>query len=85
MGVKEAYFATHHDELVPELLKAGMERARKQMGQTLQAQRNRPTEGAMKAPGKPSTDVQINFQGLTRQERNRVYDFVHRKGAVKFK
>ena len=81
--VEAAYFAIHHDEMMPQAMMAGMERAKQQMGQTIQAQRKRPVEGAMKGKGQAAADFNVDPRGLTRSERNRVYDLIH-KGLVKW-
>ena len=51
LSVEDAFFAVHHKELAPQMMAYGMQRAKQQMGQTLQAQRNRPAEGAMRSQG----------------------------------
>lgn len=84
LSVRDAYFAIHHDELAPQMLAYGMQRAKQQMGQTLQAQRRRPAEGAMKAQGQQAADVKIDPRQLSRQERNRLYDLVHKGKRVTF-
>ncbi len=84
LSVKDAYFAIHHDELAPQMMAYGMERAKQQMGQTLQAQRRRPAEGAMKAQGQPAADVKIDPRQLSRSERKRLYDMIHQGKQVTF-
>ena len=78
LSVEDAYFATHRQEMMPQAMAYGMERAKQQMGQTLQAQRRRPAEGAMKAQGKPAADFNIDPRQLTRKERNVIYDLIHK-------
>ncbi len=84
LSVKDAYFAIHHDELAPQMMAYGMERAKQQMGQTLQAQRRRPAEGAMKAQGQPAADIKIDPRKLSRPERNRIYELIHKGKPVSF-
>ena len=74
--VRDAYFAIHHNELAPQMMAYGMERAKQQMGQTIQAQRKRPAEGAMKAQPKQAEDFKVDFKKLNRKERNKVYDLI---------
>ena len=50
----------------------GMQRAKQQMGQTLQAQRNRPAEGAMRAQGLPAAAMKIDPRQMTKQEREEI-------------
>ena len=83
LSVQDAFFALHRDEMMPQAMMAGMERAKQQMGQTIQAQRKRPVEGAMKGKGQAAADFNVDPRGLTRSERNRVYDLIH-KGLVKW-
>jgi hypothetical protein len=61
-----------------------MERAKQQMGQTLQAQGRRPAEGAMKTQGQPAAaDFNIDPRSLSRPERNRIYELIH-KGKMQW-
>ena len=83
LSVQDAFFALHRDEMMPQAMMAGMERAKQQMGETIQAQRKRPVEGAMKGKGQAAADFNVDPRGLTRSERNRVYDLIH-KGLVKW-
>jgi hypothetical protein len=84
LSVKDAYFAIHHDELAPQMMAYGMERAKQQMGQTLQAQRRRPAEGAMKAQGQAAADIKVDPRKLSRPERNRLYEMIHKGKQVSF-
>ncbi len=84
VSVADAFFAIHHNELAPQMMAYGMQRAKQQMGQTLQAQRRRPAEGAMKAQGQQAADVKIDPRQLTRKERNRLYDMIHSGKQVTF-
>lgn len=82
--VRDAFFAIHHNELAPQMLAYGMERAKQQMGQTLQAQGRRPAEGAMKTQGQPAAaDFNIDPRSLSRPERNRIYELIH-KGKMQW-
>lgn len=85
LDVQQAFFALHHNEMMPQAMMAGMERAKQQMGQTIQAQRKRPAEGAMKRTGgqPEAADFKINFQQLKPSERKRVYDLIH-KGKLQW-
>lgn len=78
IDVRSAYFAIHHNELAPQMMAYGMERAKQQMGQTIQAQRRRPAEGAMKAQPKQAGDIKTDFSKLNRKERNKVYDMINK-------
>lgn len=72
ISVEDAYYAVHHKELAPQMMAYGMERAKQQMGQTLQAQRARPAEGAMKVQGQPAAEVKIDPRQMTRKEREEI-------------
>lgn len=72
LSVEDAYFAVHHRELAPQMMAYGMERAKQQMGQTLQAQRNRPAEGAMRQQGQPAAALKIDPRNLTRREKEEI-------------
>lgn len=79
ISVRDAYFAIHHDELAPQMMAYGMERAKQQMGQTLQAQRRRPAEGAMKAQPNQAADFNVDFRKFDRKERNKIYDLISKR------
>ena len=76
--VADAFFAIHHNELAPQMMAYGMERAKQQMGQTLQAQRSRPMEGAMKTQGQPAADFNLDPRAMSRPERNKIYELIHK-------
>lgn len=72
ISVEDAFYAVHHKELAPQMMAYGMERAKQQMGQTLQAQRARPAEGAMKTQGQAAAEVKIDPRQMTRKEREEI-------------
>lgn len=72
ISVEDAYYAVHHRELAPQMMAYGMERAKQQMGQTIQAQRSRPAEGAMKAQGQPAAAMKLDPRQMTRKEREEI-------------
>lgn len=82
--VKQAYMALHGDELIPQLMGYGMQRAQEQMGQTLQAQRSRPAEGAMSAKNQAAAEPALNPASLARGERNKIKEYVRKYGPVSF-
>lgn len=84
LSVEDAYFAVHHKELGPQMMAYGMQRAKVQMGQTLQARGKRPAEGAMKAQGQPAADIRVDPRKLSRSERNRLYEMVHKGNKLTF-
>ena len=72
ISVEDAYYAIHHKELNPQMMAYGMQRARQQMGQTIQAQRQRPVEGAMKSTVQPKAEMKVDPRNLTPQERKEI-------------
>lgn len=72
ISVEDAYYAVHHKELAPQMMAYGMERAKTQLSQTIQAQRTRPAEGAMKQQGQPAAAVKIDPRNMTRREREEI-------------
>lgn len=82
--VEDAYFAIHHKELAPQMMAYGMQRARTQMGQTIQAQRQRPAEGAMRSQTQPAAEVRLDPRNLTRRERDEIRRQVHLGKRVTF-
>ena len=84
MTVKQAYYAIHGDELMPQMLGYGMKRAQEQMGQTIQAQRQRPAEGAMRGQAQQAASLKINPANLTRKERDRIRNLIHGGANVSF-
>lgn len=69
LSVRQAYIAIHEQELVPQLMSYGMQRAQQQMGQTIRAQGMRPAEGAMSTRNQAAAEPKINPKNLTPQER----------------
>ena len=81
IDVGTAFIALHKDEIMPQAMKYGMDRAKEQMGQTIQAQRARPAEGAMKNRGGQAADFNYDPRAMTPQERRKIYDLIH-KGKI---
>ena len=70
MTVKQAYYAVHGEELTPQLMGYGMQKAREQMSQTIQAQRARPAEGPARGQGSTAAEMAVDFSRMTRKERD---------------
>ena len=77
LSVEDAYFTIHRKELEPQMMAYGMNRAKQQMGQTIQAQKKRPAEGAMRGTAQQAADVQLDFSKLDRKERDEYRRKVH--------
>lgn len=84
VSVEDAYYTIHRNELGPQIMAYGMNRAREQMGQTIQAQRARPAEGAMHSQQSVAADVKVDFSKLSRKERDEYRRLVHagKKGGT---
>ena len=61
----------------------GMQRAQEQMGQTIQAQRSRPAEGAMNRNAQ-AAEPKLNPSSMNRQERNKIKEWVRVHGPISF-
>lgn len=79
LSVEQAFYALHGKELTPQLMAYGMQRARQQMGQTIQATGQRPQEGAMRGRTTAAAEPKINPASLTRKERE-MYKQMARRG-----
>ena len=84
ISVKQAYMALHGEELIPQLLGYGMDRAKQQMGQTIQAQRMRPAEGAMNGQSQVAAEPKIDPAKLSRKEREMYKQLVRKNVFVSF-
>ena len=71
LSVEAAFYAIHGKNVAAESMKAGMERAQKQMSQTIRAQGMRPVEGAAHGQGQPAAQAPMDFRSMTRAERER--------------
>ena len=71
LSVKDAFYVRHGEEIAAASMKAGIERAQKQMGQTIRAQGMRPVEGAAHGQGQPAVKAQFDFNAMTPQERKK--------------
>ena len=76
ISVKQAYMALHGDELIPQMMAYGMQRAQQQMGQTIQAQRARPAEGAMSGKNPAAAEPRINPKNLSRPEMKKYKELI---------
>lgn len=76
LDVQAAYYAVHHKELEPQAMAYGIQRAQQQISQTLQANRARPVEGAMKT-GAPA-DIAVDPRNMTRAQRQQLIERARR-------
>ena len=77
VSLEDAFYTIHRKELGPQIMAYGMNRARQQMGQTLQAQHSRPVEGAARSQGQLAADMKIDFSRMSRRERDEYRRRVH--------
>ena len=82
IDLRTAFFAVHHDELEPQAMAYGIQRAQQQISQTLQANRSRPVEGAMRT-GQPA-DISIDPRKMTREERQKYIERARRGETIVF-
>lgn len=82
LDVRAAYYALHHDELEPQAMAYGVQRAQQQISQTIQANRQRPVEGASRA-GQPAS-VTVDPSKMTREERQRLLERARRGEKIVF-
>ena len=76
VSVEAAYYATHHNELAPQMMAYGMQRAKQQMAQTIQANGARPREGGLNTQN-AAANMSINFKATDRSYRNKIYEAIH--------
>ncbi len=80
IGLADAFFAVHREDLQKQLLGYGMQRAQQQMGQTIAAQGMRPQEGAMTSRNQAAAEPKINPKNLRKEDR-KAYKEMARKGV----
>lgn len=86
MSFEQAYMALHGKDLQAQAMAYGMDRTRAQLGNTIQAQRARPGEGAMNGKSQAAAaDPRMNPAAMSREERNRFKEYIRRtRKAVSF-
>ena len=82
LDVRAAYYALHHDEIEPQAMAYGIQRAQQQISQTIQANRQRPVEGASRA-GKPA-QVTVDPSKMGREERQKLIERARRGENIVF-
>ncbi len=82
LDVKTAFYAVHHDELEPQAISYGIQRAQQQMSQSLQANSRRPVEGAA-LRGQPA-EYAIDPRNMTREQRERLIERAKRGEKITF-
>ena len=74
--VEQAYFSLHYNELAPQMMAYGMQRAKNQMAQTIQVNGARPREGGLNSRN-TAADMNLNFRATDRKYRNAIYAAIH--------
>ena len=83
LSVSDAFYAIHHSELEPQAMAYGIQRAQSQISKTLQANRQRPSEGAMQGSRGPG-NVEIDPRRMTREQRQQLIDRARRGEQIEF-
>ena len=73
LSVEDAYFLLHRNELMPQVMAAGVKTAQQRIAQSLQANGARPMEGAMQG-NSTAADVHISPKNMTREQRQALKD-----------
>ncbi len=77
MSFEQAYMALHGKELQTQAVAYGMDRTRQQLGQTIQAQRARPGEGAMNGRSQAAAaEPRLNPAAMDKNDRKRIKDYI---------
>lgn len=85
--VEDAYMVVHGKDLMAQAMAFGMDRTRQQYGQTVQAQRARPGEGAMSGKSQAAAaEPRLNPAAMTKAERRKFKDYIkaHPERTVSF-
>jgi hypothetical protein len=82
LKLEDAYYAVHHNELAPQAMAYGIDRAKRQISQNLQANGRRPTEGA--AQGGQPANFAIDVRSMTRAQREQIKQRVRRGERIEF-
>ena len=75
-SVEAAYYAIHYNELAPQMMAYGMQRAKNQMAQTIQVNGARPREGGLQSQN-AAANMTMNFKAMDRRDRMRIYEAIH--------
>ena len=82
VSVEAAYYAVHHKELEPQTMAYGIQKAQQQISQTLQANAQRPVEGAMRK-GQPA-EISVDPRQMKREERQKLIERARRGETIIF-
>lgn len=82
VSVKDAYYAVHHDELEPQAMAYGIQRAQQQISQTIQANQARPVEGALR--NQQPANIAIDPRTMTKEQRENLKERARRGETIIF-
>lgn len=80
LSVEDAYFAVHHNELMPQMMAYGMQRAQQQISQTIRANGARAVEGAMQGQAAAAAGDAMPVRIYSREERQALIDRMRSTG-----
>lgn len=66
--VEQAYYALHYREIAPQAMAAGVQKAQRQIAQSIQANAARPVEGAIQG-STAAAEVHVSPRQMTRAQR----------------
>ena len=81
LTVAQAYHGLHYDELAPQIMSAGIQRARTQISQAIQANASRPVEGAVQGNA-AAVNAQVDVRKMTPQQRKALLERARLHGEV---
>lgn len=76
LSVEQAYMALHYRDIMPQAVQTGVARAQAQISASLQANAQRPTEGAMQQSA--ALDTHLNVKNMSREERRNLLERARR-------
>jgi hypothetical protein len=82
LTLADAYYAVHHAELEPQAMAYGIQRAQQQISRTLQANAQRPTEGA--SQGRAPANISVSPRQMTRAQRQALRERAARGEEIVF-
>lgn len=82
VSVADAFYAIHHGEIESGVLQYGIQKAQKQIAQTLAANAGRPTEGAMNRS--QIGEIAVDPRSMTREQRQQMIERARRGEKIVF-
>ena len=77
LSLEAAYYAVHHQEIAPQAMAYGIQRAQQQISQSIQANQRRPVEGAQRGAGQRA-DVAMDPKAMSREQRQQLIERARR-------